>query len=92
MRNGYFVPSIKSPVITEEYLMKVLEETYWVPKYGFFSLYPCPTPPTKTLIYAEVKRLAESHGLNLGFKDDKLPNKFWLITALGAINSGHEFF
>ena len=42
VRNSFYVPKLKSAVVTEEYLLGVMEGKYWVPIYGQFSIFLCP--------------------------------------------------
>ena len=47
IRNRFYLPSFKSPAITQEYMQLVRSGEYWCPKFDEVKLLPCPNPPTK---------------------------------------------
>lgn len=60
-RNNYYMPPIKSKVITIEYLMGVRTQKYWVPSYTNLKKRPCPNPPKKRRIFEEIMAHANQH-------------------------------
>jgi hypothetical protein len=47
VRNGYFLPKLKSSIITEDYINMVISGQLLCPKYSEIRLRPCPMPPDK---------------------------------------------
>jgi hypothetical protein len=47
VRNGYFLPKLKSSIITEDYINMVISVQLVCPKYSEVRLRPCPMPPDK---------------------------------------------
>lgn len=58
MRNGFCIPKLKSTIVTEEYLTGVIEEKYWVPRFGQFAIFACTTPPTKQVLLQYLDKLS----------------------------------
>jgi hypothetical protein len=44
-RNGFYLPSLKSSMIRETYLIGLLENRLWCPKVNEIRLGNCPRPP-----------------------------------------------
>lgn len=45
IKNGWFVPELKSALCTREFLLQVRAQEVWVPKLEQIKLAPCPYPP-----------------------------------------------
>ena len=50
LRNGFYLPKLKSSMITEEYMRNVLMGKAFCPKYEQIKLHPCPRPPGKDVL------------------------------------------
>jgi hypothetical protein len=45
LRNGYFLPKLKSSAVNEPMLFNVLQGHYWCPQYADIKLKACVKPP-----------------------------------------------
>ncbi len=50
LRNGWYLPHLKSSLVNQDYLEKVKAGKVWCPKYSDIRLSPCPDPPPKSLL------------------------------------------
>ena len=57
-KNGYFIPSTNSNLVTIEYLKKVRSKTIKCPLYSEIRLRPCPVFPEKKDLAAAVLTVA----------------------------------
>jgi len=77
------MPSFSSRIITKQYLNKVKNEEFWVPKYREVRIAPCPILPTKKEFVKEIFDEIGKHNMsvNLGFgreDGDALVDLKWL--------------
>jgi len=92
LRNGYYVPGLRSPLVTIEYLSKVRSKEIYVPMYTDVRLRPCPRPPNRDTLAQYVLDAAEQAGkADLGFsmKRGNFPNGAWLLNVLSTLNPDH---
>lgn len=47
IRNGFYLPKLKSTIVTEEYIENVIHKKVLCPKFEDVRLKPCPSPPDK---------------------------------------------
>ncbi len=47
VRNGFYLPSLKSNAVNEVMLYNVLQGKYWCPKFNEIKLFPCIKAPVK---------------------------------------------
>jgi hypothetical protein len=71
IRNGFYLPQLKSSLCNYDYLCGVKEGKIFCPKSCDLRIRICFTPPTKQAIIIEIVKLARSHNqpLNLGFDE-----------------------
>lgn len=80
-------------MITEQYLLDVMEGRLYCPRSTEIRLAPCPRPPTKSVLLdklldiAEAKRFGE-HGVSRS----RAPNKEWLLNVLSTLKLEDEVF
>jgi hypothetical protein len=55
-------------------------------------LLPCPRPPSKEFLKRAVEQLCEAQLKKLGIKENRLPNKQWLLNILASLNPDYEVF
>lgn len=94
-RNGYYLPKLKSGIVTFDYLNEVRNKVFFCPKYEQLKLRACPRPPAKELLVEYVLHECGRRNLVPGFnKDDKKakPNKEWLVAVLSTLNTDHPIF
>ena len=98
LKNGYVLPARGSPCITNEYLDKVRAGTFFVPhlegKHPHSKVvYKNPVnPPVKMKLFEILLTAANAKGLTLGFDQFKLPDRRWLVTAIGTLQPNHLIF
>jgi hypothetical protein len=95
IRNGFFLPSFKSSLITMEYLIAVREKRILCPMHAEIRLRPCPVPPLKELILGEILKCEQIMGFNIGLskpEDAWLVDSEWLVALLSTMNPDHRFF
>ena len=56
-RNGFFLPSYKSGIVTEAYITAVILGEIYCPKYADIRLLPCPRPPDKDTLIGYAKQI-----------------------------------
>jgi hypothetical protein len=61
VKNGFRMPSVKSPLCSIDFMKQVRAGTTWVPKLTEVKLAPCPNPPTVEEIRCELVRLIETN-------------------------------
>jgi hypothetical protein len=66
VRNGYYLPSSKSSLATEDYILVVVSKTTWCPLYTDIRLLPCPRPPTKEVLIQKLMVFANTNNLTTG--------------------------
>ena len=59
VRNGWFVPSVKSSFVTVDYLHQVRTGAVYCPKFEDIRLQPCPVRPQKELVIQEVLKTCQ---------------------------------
>ena len=94
LRNGYYLPNLKSGFVTFDYLNKVRLGHVFCPKYATLKLRACPKPPEKKdIIFSlleEAVKINEVIGFDLESKVQ--PNKDWLLATLSTLNADHPYF
>ena len=99
IRNGWYLPAIKSPFVTLKYLSGVKRGPIYCPKFSDIRLRPCPTPPSKEeLVNALVeyeqrsnKKFAEG-GLARSVGKGPFPDKKWMLDVLSTVNPALRIF
>ena len=92
IRNGFYLPSIKSTIVTVDYMQNVRYKVIWCLMYGEIKLLPCPNPPNKFELISEFEKLAKAIGAKTGITDLKVPDKGWLLAAIGTLKPDHAIF
>ena len=92
VRNGYYMPSYKSSIITISWMKGIRSGTVWCPKYDELRLRSCYSPPSKDLIVSEINKILNKNEMDLGLTRDNAPKVSWLLAILGTLNSRHAFF
>ena len=92
IRNGFFLPSLKSTIITEDYMVKVRSGAVWCPKFSEIRLGPCVSPPKLEYLMNEVVRLSTEKGLDIGATPKNMPDRKWLLNVLSTMDPDHEVF
>ena len=92
VRNGYYMPSYKSSIITISWMKGIRSGTVWCPKYDELRLRSCYSPPSKDLIVSEINKILNKNEMDLGLTRDNAPKVSWLLAILGTLHSRHTFF
>lgn len=93
LRNGYYLPKLKSTMVTESYMKNVLMGKTWCPKFADIHVRPCPRPPAKKILLQKLMDTVLLKGIkSVGIDDDHLPGKRWLIDVLASISAEDEIF
>lgn len=66
MRNGFYPPKLKSNMVSEHYLINVMDGTYYCPKAEEIRVRICPRPPQKTVLLEKFNKLMHDKGLRSG--------------------------
>jgi hypothetical protein len=92
-RNGYFLPSRKSSMVSEAYLLNVMEGSTFCLKMEEVRLRACPRPPNKFVLVEKFLQVMKDKGLKShGLDQDHLPDKEWLISVLSSMAPDDEIF
>ena len=79
-KNDWFIPSMKSNLVTMEYLKKVRSKEIKCPKYSEVRLRSCPVFPEKKQIVQALLSLAQLKNWDFGFKESgPQPDSKWMI-------------
>lgn len=94
-KQRWFLPSIKSSIVTWEYLLFVRNNNYAdvdpmykfaCPKYCDVRLLPCAIPPTLAEILEELRKEGAKKGLDFGIDEKHTPEKAWALAVLSTLN------
>jgi len=91
-RNGWFLPALKSSIISCEYLDRVRNGDYWCPKYEKLLQRPCPRPPPKEFLLDTLAELLDKKKLDFGGGENRVPDKSWLLRAIATIHPTNIIF
>jgi hypothetical protein len=92
-RNGYYLPKLKSPMVTEDYMRHVMNGKSFCPKRVDIRMLPCPRPPNKELLVQLFRELAEANTWRLvGFDEKHHPDKRWLLDVIATYAPKCEIF
>ena len=92
IRNGYYLPKMKSSIITEQYITDVVCGKLFCPRYEEVRLKPCPRPPDKETLLKHVQNAANNRGKPTGIDEKHTPNKSWLLKFLSTYMPGLDIF
>ena len=71
LRNEYYLPKIKSTMITEAYLYNVMNGKTFCPKFQDIKLKPCPRLPSKEVLLNKLNQVAAMNSWQSIGIDDK---------------------
>jgi len=93
-RNGFYLASPNSTLITVQYMLDIKDGVTWCPLYEDVRIRPCPRKPLKQLIIQEVKNELKKKDGNLSnWIDEKhQPDVEWLLVILATLNPEHRYF
>lgn len=87
------MPSKKSSVVTEVYMIGIMEGKVFCPKIETIKLKCCPCPPKKDILLAKVFEAMRKKGVSEhGIDRDHLPDSKWLLAVLSTIAPEDEIF
>ena len=93
LRNGYFLPKLKSSAVNEPMLFNVLQGHYLCPKYADIKLKACVKPPLKEVLLSKLLKLTKPLKLNFAWLDEThLPDSAWLVAVLATLDPNDEIF
>lgn len=92
IRNGFFLPSFKSTVVSEAYLNGIIEGDIFCPLDSDIRVKNCFSQPTKASMLSKLSEIAKKNKWALGYIDDALPNKEWVLRMLSTYKADDEIF
>lgn len=93
LRNGFYLPKLKSGIVTEVYITDVICGKIFCPQFKDIKLLPCPRPPDKDTLIKYAKDVKNSGGKLLGIGDEQhTPNKEWLLAFLSTYRPDLKIF
>ncbi len=92
--NGYYLPKIKSTMITEEFMRDILGGRTFCPHYKDVKLLPCLRPPPVDLLLRNFYRICEGRNLlnHCGVDEVHQPDKPWLLDFVSTFRPDVEIF
>ena len=85
VRNGFYLPRLKSTMITEEFMKNVITGKAFCPRFDEIRMLPCPRPPTKDVLMKKFHRICSTQNLVIPGVDEKhQPDKRWLLDFVKA--------
>ena len=92
-RNGFYLPTYKSQLVTIEWLLRVKNRKIWCPMYVDVRLRPCPSQPGKVELLEAMANECINRNLPMPVeKTTVLPDKAWCMVCLSTLNPDHAFF
>jgi len=94
-KNNFYMPDFSTGICTKEFMLRVKNREFWVPKYDEVSLRPCPQPPKKELLVdAILQRFKDLSWSETGWTAEValLANKEWLVNVLSTVAPKHRYF
>ena len=91
-RNGYYLPSKSSTIITVNWMLDVKDGIEWCPKYVDVKLRACVDRPLKSYIMQELRSEIMAHNLKLTFDKSHSADVDWLLVCLSTLNPEHRYF
>jgi len=93
VRNGYYLPKIKTTMITEDYMRNVITGKAFCPKYSEVKMLPCPRPPCKQVLLDKFHRICQGQNLvHTGVDDKHVPDKRWLLDFVSTFKPDDDIF
>lgn len=93
LRNGFHLPKFKCTMVTESFLINVMEGATYCPKLEDIRLRACPRPPDKALLVKKFLELMKAQGIkSFGIDEGHTPDKKWLIEIIGTLRPDDEIF
>ena len=93
VQNGFYLPKIKSNMITEEYMRNVMQGKAFCPRFKDIKMLPCPRPPNKELLQLKFQTLvATMEWAMTGIDEKHQPDKRWLLDVLSTYSPGDDIF
>ena len=90
---NFFLPARRSRCITSDYLLDLSSRKIYFKTKSEVKIHPneAGLHIEKILLYTALKEiLGKSTNLPLGFDEECLPDKHWLITVLYTLNPNHD--
>ena len=92
-RNGYYLPGLKTSMVTEDYMRHVMTGKAFCPKKVDIRMLPCPRPPCKEKLMGMFRELIEANEWRMvGFDERHVPDKRWLLDVIATFSPGAEIF
>ena len=86
LRNGFYLPKLKSNMITEEYLRNVISGKAFCLKHSETRNLPCPRPPHVDVLLKKFHKVCRDQKLvHQGVDKSHIPDKGWLLTFLSTL-------
>ena len=92
LRDGFYLPTFTSTIISKKWLEKVLNQEEWCPKYYQIRIAPCTKAPLKKFFITEILKILFQKNLNLNITDKHQPDLEWCKFVLLTLNPNHIFF
>lgn len=91
--NGFYLSSLKSNAICEEFLVGILTGKCWCPKYADVKRLLCPRPPAKAVLVTKFKEAIKAKGHEcLLVEVGRAPDTKWLLHILATLTPLDEIF
>ena len=92
VRNGWYLPPLKSRCISLKYLVCIQRGIVYCPQFKDVRLQPCVSRLPKKQIYQDIRKLVNEKGMKLGIKSEQMPVADWLANVLSTLNPNHKMF
>ena len=92
LRNGYYLPSITSTLVSEQYLTSVMAKKIFCPLFEEIRKKPAPSLPTKAVLILKLVEVAIVKNWEMGISEQLQPNKTWIVDLLSSFKPDDEVF
>jgi hypothetical protein len=93
-RNGFYLPRLKTTMVTEEYMRQVIKGNSWCPMRSKIKMLGCPRPPNKSVLLEKFWNFVHFNRFDLECIDPEkhVPDKRWLLDVLATFTPEDEIF
>jgi hypothetical protein len=93
-RNGFYLPRLKTTMVTEEYMRQVIKGNSWYPMRSKIKMLGCPRPPNKSVLLEKFWNFVHFNRFDLECIDPEkhVPDKRLLLDELATFTPEDEIF
>ena len=79
-------------MVTEKFLVGIINGSIWCPLFKEIKLSPCPKPPSKEFLINRLKSYVKKEKKIFDINEKHLPDKTWVLNVLSSFTPNDEIF